>query len=305
MQLTQEQKDLIKKINELKKEKNAVILVHNYQSPEIYEVADFIGDSLELSRKAVETDKNIIVFCGVKFMAETAKILNPGKTVLLPAFDAGCPMADMITLEQLKEFKKKHPEAAVVSYVNTNADIKAESDICCTSANASEIVNSLREDHIIFVPDKNLAAYVQTKTSKKIIPWEGFCYVHDRIMEEYAELAKKLHPNAIFIAHPECSPEVLKHADEIISTGGMIKFAKEHDNKEIIVATEIDMVNILKRENPTNKYFTIGKICINMKKTKLRLILDALQKNQYQINVSEEIRIKAKKALDRMLSQKV
>ncbi|MDD5192547.1 MAG: quinolinate synthase NadA [Candidatus Nanoarchaeia archaeon] len=296
------EKNLIRKIEELKKKKNAVILVHNYQRPEIYEVADYIGDSLGLSKKAAETDKDIIVFCGVKFMAETAKILNPKKIVLLPAIDAGCPMAEMITVKQLKEFKKQHPGAAVVAYVNTNANIKAESDACCTSGNAVELVNSMKENEILFIPDKNLGAYVQTKTNKKIIPWQGYCHVHQNISPEKAKLAKEQNPKAKLIMHPECPAEVLKYADEICSTEKMVKFAKENKNKQIILATEIDMINRLIKENPENKYYSIGGTCPNMKKTTLKKVYEALEKNQYEINVPENIRIKASKALNKMIS---
>jgi len=296
------QKELIEKINKLKKEKKAVILVHNYQRPEIYEVADYIGDSLGLSRQAAETDKDLIVFCGVKFMAETAKILNPDKTVLLPEIDAGCPMANMITVEELRGFKAQHPNAAVVAYVNTNADVKAESDACCTSGNAVELVNSMEEAEILLIPDKNLGNYIQSKTDKKIISWQGYCYVHNNILTKKAKIAKEKHPDAIFLAHPECPKEILEYADEVCSTQKMVKFAKENNNKEIIVATEMDMINRLIQENPTNKYFTIGKICVNMKKTTLEKVYAALKKNKYEIEVPEETRIKAKKSLDRMIN---
>ena len=301
MELTSEQKLLIKKIKGLKEKRNAVILVHNYQRPEIYEVADFIGDSLELSGKAAETDKDIIVFCGVKFMAETAKILNPKKTVLLPAEDAGCPMADTITAEQLREFKKKHKGAAVVCYVNTNAETKAECDICCTSANVVEVVNSLKKNEVIMAPDKNLAAYVQTKTKKKIIPWQGYCYVHQKITEQEAKLAKEQNPDSVLICHPECPQEVLQQADLVFSTGKMVKYAQENNNKKIILGTEINMINRLKRENPNNEYFTIGKTCFNMKKTTLQKVLEALEKNQFQIEIPEEIRVEAEKSLRKMI----
>jgi len=304
MKLTKEQKQLIEKIKKLKKEKNAVILVHNYQKPEIYEVADFIGDSLELSRKAANAKEPVIVFCGVKFMAETAKILSPDKTVLLPAKDAGCPMADMMTAEQLKEFKKKYPNAAVACYVNSSAKTKAECDICCTSTNAVEVINSLDKKEVIMVPDKNLAAYVQSKTKKKIIPWNGFCHVHQNILPEKARLAKEKNPDAILIAHPECPQAVLKYADLIFSTGSMTKFARENLNKKIILGTEVDMINRVILENPNNKYCTIGETCFNMKKTNLKNVLEALEKNQHEITIPEEIREKAESAIRRMLDVK-
>jgi quinolinate synthase len=302
MGLTSKQKKLIEEIKQLKEKRNAVILVHNYQKPEIYEIADFIGDSLELSRKAAATNKDVIVFCGVRFMAETAKILNPGKTVLLPAEDAGCPMADMINAKQLKEFKKQHPKAAVVCYVNTNAETKAECDICCTSANVVEIVNSLKEEEAIMAPDKNLAAYTQTKTRKKLIPWNGYCPIHQNIKEEDAKLAKEQNPSAVFIAHPECPKEVLKHADLVFSTGKMLQFAKENSNKTIILATEKDMVNRMEKENPENKYLAIAGICPDMKKTTLEKVKEALEKNQHQIEIPEEIRKKAESSLRKMIN---
>jgi quinolinate synthase len=292
---------LIKEIQELKKKRNAVILVHNYERPEIYEIADFIGDSLELSKKAAQTNKDVIVFCGVRFMAETAKILNPKKIVLLPAKDAGCPMADMINAEQLREFKKQHPEAATVCYVNTNAETKAECDICCTSANVVEIVNILKAEEVIMAPDKNLAAFAQTKTKKRLIPWNGYCPIHNKITEKSAVNAKKKNPGAIFIAHPECPIEVLKHADHIFSTGKMLDFAKENNDKIMILATEKDMINRLKRENPKNKYLTIGGKCPDMKKTTLKKVKEALEKNQFLIEIPEEIMKDAEVSLRRMI----
>jgi quinolinate synthase len=296
-----ENKKLIEKINKLKKQKNAVILVHNYQRPEIYEIADFIGDSLELAKKATGLKQETIIFCGVKFMAETAKILNPDKTVLLPDRTAGCPMADMITLEQLKQFKKENPKAKVVTYVNSNAEVKTESDVCCTSANAVDIVKNLDAKKILFVPDKHLGDYVKKQTKKNIISWKGFCPIHDKITEKEAKKAKQNHPYALLIAHPECPKNVLKHADYIFSTGGMVKFVRKNSNKELIIATETNMINRLKKENPNNKYYTIGKTCSNMRKITLQSVLNALEKNKYPVTVPEEMRIKAKKAIDRMI----
>src|SRR3989338_514636 len=229
---------LISQILDLKKQRNAVILVHNYQRPEIYKIADYIGDSLELSKQAAKTDADVIVFCGVKFMAETAKILSPDKTVLLPTLEAGCSLADMATPEKLKELKKLHPNAAVVSYVNTNADIKAMSDICCTSMNAVKIVNSLPNKEIIFLPDKNLGRYVASKTDKKIILWDGYCFVHDKLKAKMLQDLKKKNPNAQIIAHPECREDILQAADHICGTGGMAKFANSNGAKDFIVVTE-------------------------------------------------------------------
>lgn len=295
-------KELIESILRLKKKKNAVILAHNYQRPEIYEVADYIGDSLGLSRKATEVDEDIIIFCGVRFMAEIAKILSPEKTVLLPASDAGCPMADMITVEDLRKFKEQYPGAAVVAYVNTNADVKAEVDACCTSGNAVALVNSLEEDTVLFVPDKNLGDYVQSKTDKKIISWEGHCYVHNRILVEAARKVKEENPDSIFIAHPECPQEILKYADEVCSTEQMVKIAKANNGKDIVLATEKDMINRLRNENPNNNYYTIGGVCFNMKKTTLQKVYDALKEEKHKIELPEDVRVKAKKSLDKMIS---
>jgi len=294
-------KELIEKINRLKKEKNAIILVHNYQRPEIYSVADFVGDSLELSKEAARTNASIIVFCGVHFMAETAKILSPSKKVLLPSKEAGCQMADMATVDQLKEMKAKYPNAAVVSYVNTTAEIKALSDVCCTSMNAVKIVNSLVEDEVIFLPDKNLGKYVQQHTNKKIILWPGHCYVHNKVLVDSVKKAKDNYPNAKIIAHPECPPEVLAISDHICGTGGMIKYAKESDAQEFIIATEEGMVNRLKLEVPNKKFYAVGGVCVNMKKTTLQKIYDCLINEEPEITIHGDILVKAKKALDRMI----
>ena len=296
-----EQKELIEKINELKKEKNAVILVHNYQRKEIYDVADFIGDSLDLAKKAASVDAEIIVFCGVDFMAETAKILTPKSKVLLPSKDATCPMAQMITVEKLREMKSKYPDAAVVSYVNTNADIKAESDVCCTSMNAVLIVEKIPFDKIIFVPDVHLGEWVKEHTKKEIITCEGFCFVHSKILVDSAKKAKELHPDAKLVAHPESPLEVLKIADYVTGTGGMIKYAKEEDVKEFIIATEEGMINRLKKEVPDKKFYAIGGVCFNMKKTTLERVYSALLNEEFEINVDLDIANKAKKALDKMI----
>ncbi len=299
-----EQNELISRINRLKSEKKAVILVHNYQRPEVYEVADFLGDSLELSMRAAETNAGIIVFCGVDFMAESAKILNPGKIVLIPSKEANCPMAGMVDVNGLKELKKKHPDAAVVSYINTNAEIKAESDICCTSANCVEIVNSLPNKKIIFTPDKNMADYIQTKTNRLIIPWEGFCYVHAKISADKVKEAKKLHPKAKVVAHPECVPEVIKLADHVCGTGGMIKYAKENSATEFIIATEEGMRTRLMKEVPGKEFYMVGGVCVQQKKINLQNIYDSLAKLQFKVEVPEKIMVKAKKALDKMLAHK-
>ncbi|UCH11868.1 MAG: quinolinate synthase NadA [Candidatus Omnitrophota bacterium] len=295
------QKELIDKILKLKKKKKAVILVHNYQRPVIYKIADFIGDSLDLSIAATETTARIIVFCGVDFMAESAKILNPEKKVLLPTKAATCPMAAMINATALRKFKKRHPGAAVVCYINTTAEVKAESDICCTSRNAGEIVNSLPNKQIIFVPDIHLAEYVQTQTKKRIIPWKGYCYVHAAILAETIKEAKKSHPKAEVIAHPESPMEVLKLADHVCGTGGMIKYAKQSKAKEFIVATEEGMTNRLKLEVPGKKFYPAAGVCFNQKAVNLKNVYESLNREKYEIEVPEKVRIKAKKALDRML----
>jgi len=296
-----EQKELIEKINELKKDKNAVILVHNYQRPEIYLVADFLGDSLGLSKNAVETDAKIIVFCGVDFMAESAKILNPEKIVLHPEELSACPMANMVSVEQVLDAKKKHPKAVVVSYVNTTAEIKAVSDICCTSANAVKVVNSLKEDEVIFTPDKNLGAYVQSKTDKKIILVEGYCYVHDKITVDAVKKAKENYPNAKVMVHPECKMEVIKLGDAVCSTGQMLSYAKESDAKEFIVVTECGMVNRLKKEIPDKEFYPLGGVCLQMKKITLEKVYDCLLNETGKVELDKGVMDKAKRALERML----
>jgi len=299
-----EKKELIERINKMKKEKNAVILAHIYQRPEIYEVADFIGDSYGLSKKATETDAEIIIFCGVDFMAESTYILNPGKTVLIPTRLANCPMAAMVDVEGLRELKAHYPNAAVVSYVNTTADVKAESDICCTSANAVKVVNSLDEDEIIFVPDSNLAHYVMRHTDKKIIPWNGWCYVHNKFSPEGLIRAKVIHLTAKVLVHPECIPEIIDLADEVFSTTGMVNYVKQSPDKTFIIATEIGVIERLKLEFPEKVFFQAppGGTCLQMKKTTLSLVLVALEKEQFKVTVPENLRVRAKKALDKMLN---
>jgi len=296
--------EIVQKIKQLKKEKNAVIIVHNYQRGEIQDIADYLGDSLGLSREAAKTDAKIIVFCGVRFMAETAKILSPDKMVLLPRKEAGCPMADMVTVEDLKKLKAKHPDAKVISYVNTNADVKAESDVCCTSANAVEIVKKVNAKKIIFTPDKNLAAYCQRFTDKEIIPWNGYCYVHNRMTKEEVRLAKEKLPDAVLMVHPECSPSVIDLADEVLSTGGMVNFVKKSNKKQFLVGTEEGMIYRLKKENPEKEFYTAGtaKMCKNMKLTRLQDIYLALKEERYPIELSQEIIIQAGKALKTMLA---
>jgi len=293
---------LVDEIKKLKKEKKAIILVHNYQRPEIYQVADFMGDSYGLSVEASKTKARIIIFCGVHFMAESASILNPDKKVILPAIDAGCPMADMVNANDLRELKKKS-KAPVVSYINTTAETKAESDIICTSSNAVKVVNSLADKKVIFVPDKNLANYVSQHTNKEIIPWNGYCYVHTKFSPEELANAKKLLKDAKVIVHPECPAEVRELADHICSTSGMTEYAKNSDAKEFIIATELGMIEMLKLQVPGKTFYTAppGGTCANMKKNNLALVLEALKNEAPVISVPEEIRQKAKEALDRML----
>lgn len=297
---------LKKKILKLKQERNAVIIVHNYQRDEIQDLADITGDSLALSQAAVRTDAKVIIFCGVTFMAETAAILNPGKTVLLPVVEAGCPMADMITSEKLRAMKAEYPDAAVVCYVNSSAKVKAESDICCTSSNAIEIVKSLKEyKKVIFVPDRNLGRYVQSQVpDKEIILWKGFCPTHIRVQEEDILEVRRVYPDAEFIAHPECEPEVLALADHICSTGGMFKYIKQSKSKRFIIGTESGMLYKLKKENPGKEFFlaTTHLICPSMKLTTLGWLAHSLENMVYKIEVPDDVSGKARKALDRMLA---
>jgi len=292
---------LIQLVLELKKQRNAVILVHNYQKPEMYKIADYIGDSLGLSKQAAETDAKVILFCGVKFMAETAKILSPDKTVLLPTLDAGCSLADMATPEQLAQVKKMHPDAAVVSYVNTTADIKAMSDVCCTSMNAVKIVDSLPNKEIIFLPDKNLGRYVASKTKKRIILWDGYCFVHDKLNAQMLADLKKKNPNAKIIAHPECKDEILDIADHVCGTGGMAKFANSNDAKDFIVVTECGMTEKLREDVPNKNFYSFCNICPYMKSISMPLVVKSLVHNQHEITLPQDIIVKARKALDRML----
>ena len=288
----------------LKEDRHAIILAHNYQPTDVQDIADLTGDSLELSRAAAIMDGDVIVFCGVDFMAETAAIISPEKTVLLPAQDACCPMADMITADELKLVKSRHPEAAVVCYVNTTAEVKAESDICCTSSNAVKVVNSLKENQVIFVPDRNLGLYTQRFTKKEILPWEGFCTVHDRITPDHVRKAHDLHPDAVILVHPECRPEVIDLADHVASTSGIIRLVCESRKKEFIIGTEIGILHRLQKECPTKQCYPLSQaaICTNMKKTDLNKVRNSLISLQPRITVPEEIAHRARCAIERMLA---
>lgn len=295
--------DLVEKIEKLKKEKDAIILAHNYQLDEVQAIADYTGDSLGLSQKAAQVEEETIVFCGVDFMAESAAILSPEKTVLLPEKNANCPMAEMITAAQLREKKEEYPQAAVVCYVNSSAAVKAESDICCTSSNAVEVVESLKEEQILFVPDQNLGHYVAQQTEKEIIFWDGYCITHHRVLAEHLNEVKELHPQAPVIVHPECRPEVVAGADYVGSTAQILNFAQQSEAETIIIGTEMGILYRLKNENPAKTFYILnqGLICKNMKLTSLTDVVQALENNQYQITVAAEIRVKAKQALNKML----
>jgi quinolinate synthase len=298
-------KSLQDKVRRLLGERKAILLVHNYQRPEVQDIADLCGDSLELSIKASQTDAEVIVFCGVHFMAETASILCPDKTVLLPVLNAGCPMANMITAKELNQKKEEIPGAVVVSYVNTTAEVKAQSDICCTSANAIQVANSI-EPHIpiLMTPDKNLAMHTKRHTNRDITYWEGYCPIHNDLAVEQVEKVKKAHPKALFLAHPECPPEVLDLADEVQSTSGMIAFAVNSSAKELIIGTETGILYPLAKAAPDKVFIPAdpNMICPDMKKTGLREIRRALEELRPEVKVPEEIRVKAKGAVDRMLA---
>ncbi len=295
---------LKEQILKLKKERKAVILAHNYQRGEVQDIADFVGDSLELSQKAAQTDADVIIFCGVHFMAETAAILNPGKTVLLPDAGAVCPMANMITAEQLRRKKRELPNATVVTYINSTAAVKAESDYCCTSANGVKIVGSIDNPEIIFVPDQYLGAFIASRTGKTLTLWPGYCPTHVRILPEDIINRKKEHPNAKVVVHPECRPDVIALADEALSTSGMIRYAARPDVNELIVGTEVEILHRLNKENPGKQFYAASKkaVCPNMKKITLDKILESIETMAPVVTVPEDIRIRAKRAVDRMLS---
>ncbi|MFB0564287.1 MAG: quinolinate synthase NadA [Candidatus Aminicenantaceae bacterium] len=295
--------EAVRRIKELKEKRNAVILAHNYQVGEVQDIADFIGDSLGLSQKAAKVEEDVIIFCGVHFMAETAAILAPEKTVLIPEIKAGCPMADMITASELREWKKDYPGKRAICYVNTTAEVKAECDICCTSSNALRVVESVDDGEILFAPDKNLGAYVGRKTEKKIISWDGHCYVHNNILAKDINEKKRLYPEAEVWAHPECRPEVIDLVDKVLSTGQMVNEARKTEKKEIIVATESGIIYRMKKENPSKKFYPARdfSFCANMKKITLKKVLRSLEEMIYKVEVPREISERAKGAIERMV----
>jgi len=294
---------LIEEVRALLKKKKAIMLAHNYQRDEVQEAADLTGDSLGLSQAAAESDAEVIVFCGVHFMAESAAILSPGKKVILPRYDAGCPMADMITPEELEEEKKKRPGVPVVAYVNTSAAVKAQSYICCTSANAARVVDSVPGDSVYMIPDRNLSEYVSRRTKKHMEWWNGYCPTHERLTLGQVRKAREENPGSVFVCHPECRPEVVAEADHVCSTSGMYKFARQTDAKTIIIGTEMGILYRLKKENPDKKFVipSQGLICPNMKLTNLEDVIESLWEEKNIVTVPEEIRARAEKALQRML----
>ena len=292
------------KIKKLKNEKNAVILAHYYQTGDIIDIADMVGDSYGLSKKAKETDADIIVFCGVRFMAESAKILSPDKKVLLPANEAGCPMADMVTPQDIRDLRQKYPDAAVVCYVNSTSEVKAESDVCCTSSNAVKVVSSLKQKRIVFVPDQNLARFVAKQLpDKEIIPFHGYCIVHHRVGADEVDKAKAAMPDALLLVHPECAEGVVDNADFVGSTAQIINYAAQSDHKKFIIGTEMGILHVLKKQNPDKAFFllTTKLVCANMKKTKIDDVLGALENEQYEITLDKDVMDKARLSLEKML----
>ena len=298
-------KEIMESIKDLLRSKNAILLAHNYEPPAIQDIADICGDSLELSIKASQTDADIIVFCGVHFMAETASILCPDKTILLPVDDAGCPMADMITADALIKKRSEMPDAVVISYVNTSAEVKAESDICCTSANVIQVVNSVPTGKpILMTPDKNLAQYARTRTGRDITYWSGYCPIHNNLRADQVLKVKKAHPGAPFLAHPECSPEVLALADEIKSTSGILEYTAQSSKQAFIIGTEVGILHPLSKANPEKTFIPAdpGMFCPDMKKIGVSEIQHALETMAPEVRVSESVRIRARAAVERMLA---
>ena len=293
--------NLIKEIRAIADQQDVLILAHNYQPPEIYEIADRIGDSLELALSAKQSRAKTILFCGVDFMADTAKILSPESRVLIPDHDARCTMAQMVGVSAVHTLKSQYPDAAVVSYVNTTTDTKAVTDICCTSANAIEIVESCDSDQVIFLPDRNLAAYVSRFTSKKIIPSQGFCYVHERITHQSVTAMQNLHPEAVFIAHPECQPSIIDIADAVCSTSGMIQYCRDSPELSFIIGTETGMLHRLRQVVPTKKFFSVAGICAPMKRMTLEKVRNCLLTGSGEIILDTEKMDAARRPLERMI----
>jgi quinolinate synthase len=302
----EQNRELKERLLQLKKERNAIILAHYYQRDEIQEVADFRGDSFLLAQKAAQTEADVIVFCGVHFMGESAKILAPNKTVIIPDERAGCPMADMVNVEGLRALKRQHPNATVVSYINTSADVKSETDICCTSANAVKVIESVQSDEIIWVPDKNLGDYVSKFTNKKMIIWEGYCNTHDMLTVKDVEEMKAQYPDAQFVVHPECRPEVVRLGDFVGSTTAIIKYCKESPCQEFIVGTEDGTGYQLRMDSPGKQFHFATKylVCPNMKVNNLKKVVRCLETMQPQIYVPAEVADKARLSLERMLQVK-
>jgi quinolinate synthase len=297
--------DIRDRITELKRRRNAVILVHNYQRPDVQDIGDFVGDSLGLSQQAAGTPADVICFCGVHFMAETAKIISPRKTVLIPDPNAGCPMANMVTVRELREAKAKHPGAVVVTYVNSSAAVKAESDICCTSANAVKVVASIPAGReVLFVPDRNLGAWVEDRLGRKLILWDGYCPTHQRILPEFVAKLRREHPGAVVVVHPECTRETIALADHVASTTGILKFCAESAAKEFIIGTETGILHRLRKESPGKTFYEVSPLCDcpNMKLTTLEKVLWSLEDMVYEVTVPEDIIAKARLALERMLA---
>ena len=298
------QNDIVRKIEQLKKDRNAILLVHNYQRPEVQDIADFLGDSLGLSRQAAATDANVIVFCGVHFMAETAKILSPEKTVLMPDIQAGCPMANMVTAEPLAAMKREHPDATVVTYVNSSAAVKAQSDYCCTSANAVSVVQAIRNSKVLFVPDRHLGEFAAEHCDKEFIFWEGFCPIHMKILAEDIVRLRKECPDAEVLVHPECTADVRALADHILSTTGICQRVQESDAETFVIGTEVGILHRLRRENPEKRFIPASEraVCPNMKLATLEKVLWSMEDLAEEVQVEEDIRRQAKRAIDRMVA---
>jgi quinolinate synthase len=297
--------EMVNEILRLKKERNAVILAHNYQVPEVQDIADIVGDSLKLSQEAAKTSADVIVFCGVHFMAESAKILSPTKKVLLPVLDAGCPMADMITAEELIEFKAQYPGVPVVCYVNSSAEVKAQCDVTCTSSNAYNVVKSLGVKEVIFAPDRNLGHYIDSLLPDvHVITWDGFCITHERVTEREILAVKEAKPGVKILVHPECNPDVFKHADYIGSTSQIIQYVNESEDESFVIGTEMGILHALQKQNPNKTFYLLSPslICANMKKTSLKDVYLALKDDRYSITVDDQTRELATNALNRMVN---